>query len=499
MRNSKKLFNIKLNNIIIIVFLVILIFTALTNYFVKNKLFDKDELEQIHLAWLVKEDKIIYKDFAESHGPLLPFLNAFLWQQFNLKDELSTLFFYRYINLFYLILILGLTYQIARLFYGYRTGLLSLILLLSAWGFLNKAVETRPDNLQIVFWLAGLYLLFKTIKKPKNTAFLIAFCFFLAFLVNAKVLILLTITIVAFLWSFKHNKKAIKYLIEILLAFVGFNFLFFLFLLMQDLLLSYFRCVFYDKSAVFMKTFAELNSYKWSLLSSFIYHSKFVVVLFLFGFLKIIYKVKTQEEKFLLYLTIGLMFSVYFFGFYQQWFLAVLPFVTIIAAMFLAQLLDYYRNNKKIFAEYLVYLLVVIVIISTVLSYYVNVRDNNNADQLIKAAKVLFLTNPQDKIFYLSDVVNPAYVFRNNLLFYWQVTHYEKSKYLNNKHMYEILEMDNFRDNLQQNKPKALLISSREEAIFSATVRNYIKANYYLVAEGLWLHNSLLNKYYARK
>src|SRR5437762_6666300 len=47
-------------------------FLALRVFVLQKRYYDTDELEHLHAAWSVAQGQVLYKDFFEHHGPLLP-------------------------------------------------------------------------------------------------------------------------------------------------------------------------------------------------------------------------------------------------------------------------------------------------------------------------------------------------------------------------------------------------------------------------------------------
>ncbi len=124
--------------------LVILLVIILGIYLIQHKSFDHDEFEAAHTAWCLKNGDLLYKDCFDSHGPLYPLVNALLWKSLSLPDGFKTIFFFRYLSLFYTAILLFLIYKIGRLFFDDLTASLGILLLVSTSIFLQKAVEIRP-------------------------------------------------------------------------------------------------------------------------------------------------------------------------------------------------------------------------------------------------------------------------------------------------------------------------------------------------------------------
>ncbi len=148
---------------------LIICFNFSANIFnVINSPFDADEWQHLHIAWDVFNGKIIYKDFIEHHGCLYPFLNSAIFSIFNLKPDLYTVSIFRDTNLIYSLLILFLTYKIAKEISGdLILSVLSTALLSSLIFYQDTTTQIRPDGLQNVFWLIGVLLIIKNIDFNK--------------------------------------------------------------------------------------------------------------------------------------------------------------------------------------------------------------------------------------------------------------------------------------------------------------------------------------------
>ncbi len=56
-----------------------------------NKPFNPDELQHLHIAWLIAQGKIVYRDFWEHHGPLYSLFNGALIHLFNAEPTVRIL------------------------------------------------------------------------------------------------------------------------------------------------------------------------------------------------------------------------------------------------------------------------------------------------------------------------------------------------------------------------------------------------------------------------
>ncbi len=120
-------------------------------------LFDADELQHSHIAWLVAGGKVIYRDFWDNHGPLYALMNGALLAFSRAPPDISLLFWCRYASALATCGIAGLTFLIARIL-----GLARPVALTAAGCFASlvfvqdKGAECRPDTWQNLFWFAGV-------------------------------------------------------------------------------------------------------------------------------------------------------------------------------------------------------------------------------------------------------------------------------------------------------------------------------------------------------
>ncbi|MFH1403251.1 MAG: glycosyltransferase family 39 protein [Candidatus Altiarchaeota archaeon] len=139
---------------------IILSFNLINSMFhVLNAEFDHDEFQHMHIAWNILAGKVVYRDFFDHHGPLFSMLNGFFLRLLGIEASVSTLFYLRATSLLYMSLTLYLTFRIAsEALESRQAGLLSAAILSGLLVFQLKSTEFRPDVLQSVLWLSGLYV-----------------------------------------------------------------------------------------------------------------------------------------------------------------------------------------------------------------------------------------------------------------------------------------------------------------------------------------------------
>jgi len=127
------------------------------------KIFDADEMNHLHAAWLMANGALPYRDFYVGYPPtfyllLTPF-TFFLPPSDFLPVLLRQVFF------FIFLLTLLLFYKLARLALSREFSLIAMILLTTSVFFIEKGVEIRVDLLVILLWLLSAYLLIT--KHPR--------------------------------------------------------------------------------------------------------------------------------------------------------------------------------------------------------------------------------------------------------------------------------------------------------------------------------------------
>jgi hypothetical protein len=121
--------------------------------------FDADELQHTHIAWLIAGGKLIYRDFWDHHGPVFGLLNGFLLSATGADPGTGLMLWLRAASAAASGVLLLLTWLLARACaLPARTALLAATLLATLFYFQDAGTEIRPDPLQNVFWVAGLWL-----------------------------------------------------------------------------------------------------------------------------------------------------------------------------------------------------------------------------------------------------------------------------------------------------------------------------------------------------
>jgi hypothetical protein len=125
-----------------------------------NKPFNPDELQHLHIAWVIANGEVLYRDFWDHHGPLYSLLNGALIYLTNPEPSVRILFMSRLLSFTVMGGIMAITWRLAQQLSLSRFGAFLAIAVCSSLYFVqNKGVEMRPDPLQALFWISGLYLL----------------------------------------------------------------------------------------------------------------------------------------------------------------------------------------------------------------------------------------------------------------------------------------------------------------------------------------------------
>ena len=161
---------------------------ALTLLRLTNKPFNADELQHLHIAWLIAQGKIVYRDFWEHHGPLYSLFNGMLIHLSNAEPTVRILLWSRVLSLGLMCGVGVLTWLMARQLGLSKTGAWLAVAAYSSLEMIqNKGVEMRPDVPQTFFWIAGLLVLLRNQSNGNmRRAAYAGGLFALAILCNAK-------------------------------------------------------------------------------------------------------------------------------------------------------------------------------------------------------------------------------------------------------------------------------------------------------------------------
>jgi hypothetical protein len=154
--------------------------------YARHDLFDPDEFQHAHIAWLVAGGQVPYRDFWEHHGPLYGLVNGALLALAGPRADLGVLFACRIGSMLAGLSILACTWGIARRVALPTAAALTAVAITASLVFVqDKIAECRPDGWQNLFWLGGVWLLLEPRRRVAATIGAGAL-FGLAVLTNAK-------------------------------------------------------------------------------------------------------------------------------------------------------------------------------------------------------------------------------------------------------------------------------------------------------------------------
>jgi hypothetical protein len=166
-----------------------------------TRYWDTDELQHLHAAWCVAQGQLLYRDFFEHHGPLLPLLMAPLVALFRSPE--SALFAVRIASAAAWVAILFATAQLVQASFSRRWAWASVFFLVVFSTFAIKTVEFRPDVPAAAAMIWSLVFL-----KPDNRkTFVSGLLAGLSFLFTPKGVYVLGGALAAFCWAHRKDKR----------------------------------------------------------------------------------------------------------------------------------------------------------------------------------------------------------------------------------------------------------------------------------------------------
>jgi hypothetical protein len=158
--------------ILFIVFSILLSSFVLRIIALNYRYLNEDEIEHLHVGYLISSGEKPYVDFFEHHLPMFHYLMSFL---FTIIDNSKTIiFFMRWLMFLSVIIIFFIMFKIAALVFSEETAWLSIFFLSSNILFFEKSIEIRPDVPQTLFWLISLYMLIKGFRKMRYLFFVLS-------------------------------------------------------------------------------------------------------------------------------------------------------------------------------------------------------------------------------------------------------------------------------------------------------------------------------------
>ncbi len=175
-----------------------------------------DNVEHLHVTWLVAHGKVPYRDFFQHHNPLMWYLFApFIG---SITDVIKLLDIAHAIGIFTGILTFSVAFKICKRFFASTTAsMLALITLCPPYYYIY-CFNYNPDTFMALFYAIGLYYLFSYWESPLLAKLCTSFfAFFISFLFTQKILMALGVLGLLSLYMFYQKKTPVK---DILYALV---------------------------------------------------------------------------------------------------------------------------------------------------------------------------------------------------------------------------------------------------------------------------------------
>lgn len=186
------------------VLLVSIIFMAIYVYGFVVKA-NGDNVEHIHVSWLIWQNKIPYKDFFQHHHPLVwYFFSPFTALMINNINIFAIFNSISILTLGLIVLVLANILKECNVTKAERLIFASVVM--SAYSILYSA-DYRPDIFMVLFLFLGIRYLFKHISTQKLNDLVISFlCFFIGFSCSQKIVFNLVIVLGFVIYYLYKNK-----------------------------------------------------------------------------------------------------------------------------------------------------------------------------------------------------------------------------------------------------------------------------------------------------
>ncbi len=378
--------------IIICALLVIILFHSL------NRFFDHDEFATIHTSWKILQGEKIYIDFFEHHNPLFYYsLSPIIGL---LGENIHTIIAIRLIVFLLFLSILVVTYFIAKRIFNSDIAIISLLLLVTTFIFVTKAIEIRLDVPETLCALLSIFLLLVFFEK-KGFVYLILSSFLLGMAFLVFQLALFPIFIIGCLLLFELYKKnmllrdVIIYAAAFLLTVAPYM----IYLFCTNAFYNYFQLN-WILNMKFLLRFPPFD-----LLLQTYSISSILVVFYVIGLL---FFIKTSNQMRIAVLSLGVLLSVFFVRHpYPQYLMLAMPLIAMIAANAMYTIL---KNKRAVLFVFL------IVSIGSQIPWLTRLARNSNGEQLKKVAYVMSITEKSDFVYDGEILFN---IFRKDVDFFW--------------------------------------------------------------------------------
>ncbi len=177
---------------------------------------DDDELEHLHSSWLVYMGGTPYRDFFEHHNPLLWYLLSPLFMIF--RDDLGIITAARSIMFILNLMILFVSYKIAREYFNRIISSLVVVAILFEYDYVISVVVIRPEIAATLLWLIAFYLFLRSMKDAEGYLFLSGLFIGVAFAFKQTAIFFLLALVASIIVQNAYKRKK-----KILLLVCGFT------------------------------------------------------------------------------------------------------------------------------------------------------------------------------------------------------------------------------------------------------------------------------------
>ncbi len=477
-------------------FFLNLIYIVLLGFYRK---FDTDEFQHAHIAWLMKEGFLIYRDFFEHHGCLLPFIYKILWSIFGWEETFSTLLFLRVFSFLGVLTILFFTYQLGKTLFSPLVGKWGAFFLSGLVFFQDKAIEIRPDVWQNAWWIAGLFFFFRYfLHKNKLKPYFIGLCWGIALFFNMKSMVGPASVVLSLFVLVALKKQSFREVMSFCLCGLGGIFTpalllsgyflyegalgsFWFYQLPYNFILIFYHPDMFEKFATLLKeeqsificfvvlgmTSLWLRGFSWQVNVA---DNKEVSWSFSFTRKDLDYIEDTHLCFFFIFAFTG---GSVFLGHYSQYYLIFLPLSSIFGAYFFVRVLNAPKSTMKN-----------ITLIFLALLYFSELFTNLNIGRLDGGYRnqreqkrlfeyVMSSSSPNDKMFYTKGPVS-AYIFRPHLTYYWLDVGQSVYNMVEGREVFG----DDLIKLLQEEKCLFIMVSSKGTSLLPPQTQAFIQENY---------------------
>ncbi|MBN2443854.1 MAG: hypothetical protein JXJ04_21005 [Spirochaetales bacterium] len=421
-----------IKKIILILLALILAHNMIVHFILnKNKTLCVDEFQHAHIAWNINNGKILYKDFFEHHGAFYSLVNGNLFKLLNLAPGISTLYFLKFMNLFLSFFIIGITFAITKkITKSTIASLFAITLLTSNIIYVKFIVQIRPDTLQNLMFLAGVYVFMNYLENKKKKYGMISGIFFsLSLEANSKTLLLFFMIFLFYLFLIiVHRKKIREILVEIVWIIPGFiiaKIPFIIYFAFHSALFEYF---YYNFSFNFiLKQFLTeplLKNYLGYYSINLFGFSFIVLAGYYFLFIYIANKLIPLKEKINYYLLFFLSLSfplILILELYEQSHLMSLPLLSIVGAIGFMNIGRILINKVKISARIFLFVHIIIIFLTLNLNSwtFIGLEEDKKLTDQKKVVNYIMDNTTRDTPVPFYGGYCGGYVFNEDPHYYW--------------------------------------------------------------------------------